>query len=92
MKVAEGRNKDIVPCLSCNNCVDEVTAGRSVVRCAVNPFIGKEWELPLEPAEKPKKVFVIGGGPAGMACYDSRLSLLAGMAGSSVDNRPLVAP
>ncbi|MCJ7594316.1 MAG: FAD-dependent oxidoreductase [Desulfobacterales bacterium] len=65
-KVSEGRSKDIIPCLSCNNCVDAVTVGRSAVRCAVNPFTAKEFELPLKPAEKPKKVFVIGGGPAGM--------------------------
>ncbi len=65
-KVAEGKGSDIIPCLSCNNCVDTVTVGRSVVRCAVNPFVGKETELEIKPAEKPKKVFVIGGGPAGM--------------------------
>jgi len=65
-KVAEGRSKDILPCLSCNICVDEVTVGRSVVRCAVNPFVAKESELPVKLAENQKKVFVIGGGPAGM--------------------------
>jgi 2,4-dienoyl-CoA reductase-like NADH-dependent reductase (Old Yellow Enzyme family)/thioredoxin reductase len=65
-KVSEGKSKDIIPCLSCNNCVDAVTVGRSLVRCAVNPFVAKEFELPLKPAEKRKKVFVVGGGPAGM--------------------------
>jgi 2,4-dienoyl-CoA reductase-like NADH-dependent reductase (Old Yellow Enzyme family)/thioredoxin reductase len=65
-KVAEGRSKDILPCLSCNICVDEVTVGRSVIRCAVNPFVAKESELPLKTAERREKVFVIGGGPAGM--------------------------
>lgn len=65
-KVSEGRSKDIIPCLSCNTCVDLVTVGHSAARCAVNPFTGKEYELPLKPAEKRKKVFVIGGGPAGM--------------------------
>lgn len=65
-KVSEGKSKDITPCLSCNNCVDAVTVGRSVVRCAVNPFVAKEFELPLRPAKKRKKVFVAGGGPAGM--------------------------
>lgn len=67
-KVSEGRIKDIIPCLSCNACVDSVTVGHSAVRCAVNPYTGKEYEygLPLAPAEKRKKVFVIGGGPAGM--------------------------
>jgi len=44
VKVAEGRSRDIVPCLSCNECVDAVTIDRSAVRCAVNPFVGKESE------------------------------------------------
>jgi len=34
--------------------------------CAVNPEVGKEAQCTSEPAKKPKKVFVIGGGPAGM--------------------------
>jgi NADPH-dependent glutamate synthase beta subunit-like oxidoreductase len=36
------------------------------IACAVNPEVGKEAECTSEPAKKPKKVFVIGGGPAGM--------------------------
>jgi 2,4-dienoyl-CoA reductase (NADPH2) len=34
--------------------------------CAVNPQVGKEAEYTSVPTAKPKKVFVIGGGPAGM--------------------------
>jgi 2,4-dienoyl-CoA reductase (NADPH2) len=34
--------------------------------CAVNAFSGKEGQLSLEKAAKPKKVMVVGGGPAGM--------------------------
>jgi 2,4-dienoyl-CoA reductase-like NADH-dependent reductase (Old Yellow Enzyme family) len=37
-KVEEGRNDEIVTCLSCNVCCDSVTVGKSMVRCAVNPF------------------------------------------------------
>ncbi len=44
VKVAEGRSKDIVSCLSCNECVDAVTLGRSAVRCVVNPLVGREEE------------------------------------------------
>jgi len=34
--------------------------------CTVNAVVGKEAKLPLVRAEQPKKVAVIGGGPAGM--------------------------
>ena len=34
--------------------------------CAVNPAFGRELDFNLEPAQKIKKVMVIGGGPAGM--------------------------
>ena len=50
-KVSEGRSEDIVSCLSCNICCDAVTAGRSAVRCAVNPRVGKEFEASLRPGE-----------------------------------------
>jgi 2,4-dienoyl-CoA reductase (NADPH2) len=36
------------------------------VRCLVNPRAGKEGDLKIEPGALPKKVLVIGGGPAGM--------------------------
>jgi NADPH-dependent 2,4-dienoyl-CoA reductase/sulfur reductase-like enzyme len=38
----------------------------SPVGCSVNQQIGHEHEGPLAPAAKPKKVVVVGGGPAGM--------------------------
>jgi len=36
------------------------------ISCAFNPAAGRERELELVPTDKPKRVFVIGGGPAGM--------------------------
>jgi NADPH-dependent 2,4-dienoyl-CoA reductase/sulfur reductase-like enzyme len=32
----------------------------------VNPVLGREKELILEPADKPKKVLIVVGGPGGM--------------------------
>ena len=34
--------------------------------CAVNPYAGRELRFVAAPADRPKKVFVAGGGPAGM--------------------------
>lgn len=64
-KAMEGRNEDIVPCISCNACFQTGLAGLGL-KCSVNPAAGRENELPLQPAPTPKKVVVIGGGPAGM--------------------------
>jgi len=64
-KVAAGQFEDVVPCISCNVCLDTAfTAGE--VKCSVNASLVKEAEYALRPAEKKKKVVVIGGGPAGM--------------------------
>ncbi len=55
------------PCVRCNTCIDRTHTRRESVRCAVNPLLGREAEYGgPEPAAKPKKVVVIGGGPAGL--------------------------
>lgn len=64
-KVLEGREDEIVPCISCNTCVDTGLMG-SGLRCSVNASVTREPEYEIKPAEKPKRVFVVGGGPAGM--------------------------
>ncbi len=65
-KVKKGESDEIIPCLSCNGCVDAVFVAKTAIRCAVNPSAGKESDFEIKPAEKPKRVFVIGGGPSGM--------------------------
>ena len=65
-KVQEGRVDEVIRCISCNQgCLDTVFT-RKPVTCLVNPFVGKEREWAITPAEKKKKVLVIGGGPGGM--------------------------
>jgi len=64
-KVAEGREDEIVPCISCNLCRDTGPRG-SGLRCSVNASVTQELEYQLKPTEKSKKVIVVGGGPAGM--------------------------
>ena len=62
-KVAEGRTNEIRRCTRCASCEDPLTAPRI---CRVNPALGEERTLMPKPAEKKRKVMVIGGGPAGM--------------------------
>jgi NADPH-dependent 2,4-dienoyl-CoA reductase/sulfur reductase-like enzyme len=64
-KVATGRTEDITPCISCNVCFESGLAGLGL-KCSVNAMSGRESELNVEPALRPKRVMVVGGGPAGM--------------------------
>jgi len=65
-KVAEGRYDEIRRCVACNQgCMDAAFMMRQIT-CAFNPAAGREKEFKLVPAQKSKKVFVIGSGPGGM--------------------------
>jgi 2,4-dienoyl-CoA reductase-like NADH-dependent reductase (Old Yellow Enzyme family)/thioredoxin reductase len=66
IKAAENREKDIIPCIACMHCVDEVVYRAKPLECSVNPQAGRESEYNMEKAETPKKVIIIGGGPAGL--------------------------
>lgn len=60
-KMFRGNSEEISSCLYCNNCMR--TSWRS---CTVNPFLYRETASGLSKTSSPKKVMVIGGGPAGM--------------------------
>jgi 2,4-dienoyl-CoA reductase (NADPH2) len=66
VKARDGKADQIYRCIACNQgCFDNIFSFRSVT-CLVNPRAGREAELVITPAAKPKKVLVVGGGPAGM--------------------------
>jgi pyruvate/2-oxoglutarate dehydrogenase complex dihydrolipoamide dehydrogenase (E3) component len=73
-KAAEGRLEDIVPCICCLECVQAVGQGIAVptgsavgtLRCSVNPAVGREHDCAVAHSSSKKRVFVVGGGPAGM--------------------------
>jgi 2,4-dienoyl-CoA reductase (NADPH2) len=64
-KLRAGRPERIRPCISCENCIDALEQ-RLQAECAVNPSTGRERELVAAPTERPKRVVVVGGGPAGL--------------------------
>jgi 2,4-dienoyl-CoA reductase-like NADH-dependent reductase (Old Yellow Enzyme family)/thioredoxin reductase len=71
-KIAAGRLEEIAPCISCSQgCIRNFPVpGKPLstlgVTCLVNPFCGYETEMQITPARQPKKVVVVGGGPAGL--------------------------
>jgi 2,4-dienoyl-CoA reductase (NADPH2) len=65
-KVQQGRLNEMVPCIGCNQgCFDLLLSGSSVC-CTLNPRVGREVDTEIKEAKVKKKIFVAGGGPAGM--------------------------
>jgi 2,4-dienoyl-CoA reductase-like NADH-dependent reductase (Old Yellow Enzyme family)/thioredoxin reductase len=68
-KAAAGRPDDIRGCLSCNQMCWGRRSRDYWISCVINPSAGREWEWGgdrFTPAEKPKRVLVVGAGPAGL--------------------------
>jgi 2,4-dienoyl-CoA reductase (NADPH2) len=67
-KLADGRENQVVSCISCNQaCLDRVFSGERA-SCLVNPRAARETELTLVPVpvQRRRRVAVVGGGPAGL--------------------------
>lgn len=79
-KTLAGRPEEVRPCISCNQgCVAGILSPAHRMLCTVNPAVGLEATLSedlIVPADTPRKVIVIGGGPAGMEA--ARLARLSG--------------
>jgi 2,4-dienoyl-CoA reductase (NADPH2) len=66
-KAAAGRADAINTCIACNQaCLDHIFS-RQLCSCLVNPFACHELDVTVEPAVAPKRVAVVGAGPAGLA-------------------------
>jgi 2,4-dienoyl-CoA reductase (NADPH2) len=65
VKARTGRTAEIRSCLRCNQeCIGRVGRNRRL-GCVVNPRAGREAALP-SPRRRPRRVWVVGGGPAGL--------------------------
>lgn len=64
-KAQEGRIQDIVPCITCLMCSNQLEA-HEPVRCSANTLTSFEGLRFLRKPAQARRVMVIGGGPAGM--------------------------
>jgi len=60
------RGQRFTPCIRCLVCHNEVVRRGNIAACTVNPYLVREKEAPLKRTGNPKKVMVVGGGPAGI--------------------------
>ncbi len=68
IKAAQDRADEINTCIGCNQaCLDQIFQ-RETATCLVNPYACRETELKRTPAARPRRIAVVGAGPAGMAC------------------------
>ena len=73
VKTREGRPEEIRKCIACNQgCIERLILGEGKIRCAINPETGQETIYPQGPSAVPRKVWVVGAGPAGLtAAYEA---------------------
>jgi len=71
---------EINTCIGCNQACLDHTFEMKVCSCLVNPRACHETELNYTPTDKPKKIAVVGAGPAGLAA-----STIAAERGHQVD-------
>ncbi len=66
-KAAQGRAAEITPCIACNQACIDHSFRRKLASCLVNPRACHETELVFHPASPPRRIAVVGAGPAGIA-------------------------
>ena len=67
-KARTGKTHAINTCIACNQaCLDHVFENKKA-SCLVNPRACAETELNYEKTASPKRIAVVGAGPAGLAC------------------------
>ena len=67
IKAETGRENEIKWCIGCSECIKARHDEGTAIRCGVNPAVGKrEADEVITVALRPKKVLVVGAGPAGL--------------------------
>lgn len=70
-KAKAGEFENIRYCIGClQGCEAGLLAG-TCATCLVNPRVAREYENPMDKTDSPKKVMVVGGGPAGLIAAET---------------------
>ncbi len=78
-KARAGKTEDIRRCVSCLvGCWQESLMVKRHMRCAINPAIGDERFIHIQPAAQKLTVAIVGGGPAGLEA--ARIATMRGHA------------
>lgn len=65
-KIAGGKLNELIICIACEQgCVASLNR-LGGLECMINPFTGREGTAKIEKTVSPKKIMVVGGGPAGL--------------------------
>jgi 2,4-dienoyl-CoA reductase (NADPH2) len=64
-KLASGRVDDIRPCIYQYRCIGNIFVKESL-HCVGNASTGREHDLAMGPSARPRRILVVGGGPAGL--------------------------
>ncbi|WP_160034512.1 NAD(P)/FAD-dependent oxidoreductase [Paenibacillus sp. An7] len=76
-KLRYNMREDIRPCIRCNEeCIGRIIERNTKISCAVNIQAANEKRFAILPAQTPKKVVVVGGGPSGLEA--ARVAALKG--------------
>jgi len=67
-KAARGEAHRINTCIACNQACLDHTFKAQLASCLVNPRACHETELNFPPTSTPRRIAVVGAGPAGLAC------------------------
>ncbi len=70
-KAKEGKLENIRYCIGCLQGCEAGLLNDDCATCLVNPRVGREYENELKKTDHPKKVMVIGGGPAGLMAAET---------------------
>lgn len=66
-KAREGRDDEINTCIACNQACLDHTFEHRIASCLVNPRASHETEIVVAPTAAPKRIAVVGAGPAGLS-------------------------
>lgn len=75
-KFAQGQYEDIRHCIGCQQGCLDILFKNEPIRCLVNPTCGFEYLEEFKKTVKPKRITIVGAGPAGLEA--ARTATLAG--------------